>query len=85
MPAGTYKVSSLSIPNGITVEGEGHAKSWIKGGILFGSRDLIVGLKLGDVGKRTHNEAGATQTVFERCRFRGTTPILLGNDHSSAT
>ena len=65
VPAGIYKVSTLSIPDGITVQGAGHAASWIKGGILFGSHDLIRGLKLGDVGKRTHNAPGATRTVFD--------------------
>jgi hypothetical protein len=82
VPAGTYRVSTVSIPNGITVQGDGHAVSWFRGGVLFGSRDLVSGLKLGDVGKRTHNAADATQTVFEECRFRGTAPIVLGDDHS---
>ena len=82
VPAGTYKVSTLSVPNGIALQGAGHAASWIKGGVLFGSHDLIRGLKLGDLGKRTHNAANATQAVFEQCRFRGTVPIVLGNDNS---
>ena len=82
IPAGVYRVSTLTIPDGITVRGAGHAASWIKGGVLFGSHDLIRGLKLGDVGKRTHNAPDATRTVFEHCRFRGTAPILLGDDNS---
>ncbi len=82
VPAGTYAVSTITIPDGITVQGAGHAASWLKGGVRFGSRDLIRGLKLGDVDERTHNEADATRTVFEQCRFRGTSPIVLGDDHS---
>ena len=82
LPAGTYKVAIISIPSGIALQGAGHAASWIKGGVLFGSRDLFSGLRLGDVGSRTHNADNATQTVFESCRFRGTAPIVLGDDHS---
>jgi hypothetical protein len=82
VPAGTYRVSTISIPDGIVLKGAGQSSSWIKGGVLFGSRDLVSGLKLGDVGKRTHNQAEASETTFEDCRFRGTVPLLLGNDHS---
>jgi Pectate lyase superfamily protein len=82
VPTGVYRVGTLAIPNGVTVRGEGSDASWLKGGIVFGSYDLVRGLRLGDVGKRTHNEHNATQTVFESCRFRGTVPIMLGNDHS---
>jgi hypothetical protein len=82
LSAGTYRVSTLSVPDGIALQGAGHAAAWIKGDVLFGSRDLFRGLKLGDGGARTHNAANATQTVFERCRFRGTAPIVLGDDNS---
>ncbi len=82
VPAGAYKVSTISIPSGIVLQGAGRSVSWIKGGVLFGSRDLVRGLKLGDVGQRTHNAASARETTFEDCRFRGTVPIMLGDDHS---
>jgi len=48
------------------------ASSWIKGRMVFGSNDVVRDLKIGDAGmSAVHNRAGATNTVFERCRFRG--------------
>jgi hypothetical protein len=82
VPAGTYKVSTISVPDGILLQGAGRSGTWIKGAVLFGSRDLITGLRLGDVEARTHNQADAADTTFEDCRFRGTVPIKLGDDHS---
>jgi hypothetical protein len=82
VPAGTYRVGTISVPTGIVLQGAGRSAAWIKGGLFFSSRDLVSGLKIGDVGKRTHNEANSSETILEDCRFRGTVPIMLGDDHS---
>ena len=82
IPRGTYRVDTVAIPDGVLLRGDGPSRTWLKGGVLFGSRDLVIGLRLGDTGHRTHNRAEATETTFEDCRFRGTVPILLGDDNS---
>jgi hypothetical protein len=82
VPAGTYKIGTLTIPDGVTLTGQGHDASWLQGGILFGSYDAISHLRLGDVGERTHNGPDATRTTFTDVRFRGTSPVYLGSDNS---
>jgi hypothetical protein len=40
--------------------------------MTFGSNNVVRDLKIGDTGMNAvHNGAGATNTLFERCRFRG--------------
>jgi hypothetical protein len=82
VPAGTYRTGTLTIPRGVLVLGAGATSSWIKGGLEFSSNDLVEGLRIGDPGKRTHNGPNAVETTFRDCRFRGTVPIMLGDDHS---
>ena len=72
VPAGTYAVGGLSVPDGVTIVGAGKDVTWLKGELTFGSNDVISGLRIGDAGaSAVHNQAGATGTTFERCRFRG--------------
>jgi hypothetical protein len=60
------------VPNGVNVVGLGSDNSWLQGKLLFGSNSRISGLKIGDYGvAAVHNVNGATNTVFEGCRFRG--------------
>jgi hypothetical protein len=71
VPAGTF-AGSVAVPDGVTVVGAGKDTSWIKGNMTFGSNIVVRDLKIGDAGmSAVHNRAGATNTVFERCRFRG--------------
>jgi F5/8 type C domain/Pectate lyase superfamily protein len=90
--AGTYNVGRLTLPDGLTLTGAGMDAAWLKGGIVFGSRSKISGLKLGDAGdSAVHNRNGASGTTFTACRFRGGSPgapdgyfntIALGGDGS---
>ena len=72
LPAGTYKVGSIRVPNGLTVTGAGMSASWLKGHLDFGSDQYISDLKIGDLGvSAVKNTDGASSTTFERVRFRG--------------
>ncbi len=89
VPAGVYRVSHLSLPNGLSLRGAGAASTWLKGRLDFGSNQVIRNLKIGDYGSSAvHNKPGARNTVFEDCRFRGgggkawTYVVWLGSDGS---
>ena len=92
VPRGAYKLSDLSLPNGLAITGAGPRVSWLKGRILFGSNQHICRLKLGKAGdSAVHNRNGASGTTFTACRFRGGSPgapdgyfntIALGGDGS---
>ena len=72
LPAGTYRVSSLTMPDGLAVFGAGMGRAWLKGHLAFGSNGLISDVKIGDAGKSAvNNRAGAAETVFTRVHFRG--------------
>ena len=69
--AGTF-TGSVTVPDGVTIVGEGMTSSWIKGAMTFGSNVRVSDLKIGDAGMNAvHNKDGATNTTFERVRFRG--------------
>jgi len=72
LPAGTCRVSSLTMPTGLAVFGAGMGRTWLKGHLAFGSNELISDLKIGDAGQSAvHNKASASGTVFRRVHFRG--------------
>jgi len=72
VPAGTYRVGQVGVPNGVRLRGAGSGVTWLKGQLVFGSHDHIVGLKLGDAGlSAVRNADGATSTIFSGCRLRG--------------
>ena len=93
LPAGTYRVSSLTMPDGLAVFGAGMGRAWLKGHLAFGSNELISDLKIGDAGKSAvNNQAGAAGTVFARVRFRGgggsgwhASVVLLGGSAPAPT
>jgi hypothetical protein len=69
--AGTF-TGNVDVPDGVTVVGAAKDASWLKGHVTFGSNERISDLRIGDAGmSAVHNRNGATNTVFERCRFRG--------------
>ncbi len=73
-PAGTYRITGgpLRIPSGVSLRGDGMDASWIKGRVDFGSDQLYIDLKIGDAGDcALHNQDGANNVRFERCRFHG--------------
>jgi hypothetical protein len=72
VPAGVYKVSSLSIADGAFIKGAGSSSTWLRGHVDFGSNQVIRDLKIGNKGNSAvQNRNGAHDTVFESCRFRG--------------
>lgn len=72
VPAGTYAISSITVPDGLTIAGASMASTWLKGHVTFGSNQHISDLKIGDFGmSAVHNTDGATNTLFERVHFRG--------------
>ena len=72
VPAGVYRVRGLRLRDGLRMDGAGRKSTWLKGHVAFGSNERISDLKIGDAGmSAVHNRSGATNTVFERCRFRG--------------
>ena len=72
-PAGTYKIAGqLTIPNSVTVYGDGMTTSWLKGHIVFGSHQTFSDLKMGDTGEYgVVNGLTASYTTFQDCYFVG--------------
>ena len=94
VPSGIYDVGRLTLPDGVTMKGAGMSASWLKGHLDFGSSSTISDLKIGDAGNSAvYNRAGATNTVFQRCRFRGggglqsgsAGPVIALGFHNSAS
>jgi len=71
LPAGTYRVSALTIPNKVSVAGDGRSSSWLKGKITAGSDLTVSNLKLGVAGKSFTVANGAHDSAFESCEFTG--------------
>ncbi len=71
LPRGTYKVSSIRVPDGVRLVGAGMNASWIRGGVSYGSRVRLTDLKIGARGRTFYNAPGARYSTFTRCRFRG--------------
>jgi len=72
VPTGVYRLARLTLPDGLTLKGAGRRTTWLKGHLDFGSNQVISDLKIGDAGNSAiYNREGATNTVFQRCRFRG--------------
>jgi len=73
VPAGTYSVRTLAVPDGVSLQGAGVDAAWIKGHVVFGSNQDFADLKIGDAGvSAIFNAASSvTNTSFTRCRFRG--------------
>ncbi|MEI6246827.1 MAG: glycosyl hydrolase family 28-related protein, partial [Acidobacteriota bacterium] len=72
VPAGVYWLRGLRLLDGLRLDGAGRKASWLKGKLTFGSGVVVRDLKIGDAGmSAVHNRDGATNTVFENCRFRG--------------
>jgi hypothetical protein len=72
-----------SFPDGAVISGVGIGKTILKGKLNFGSGQVIRDMTIGDAGmSAVHNRAGATNTVFERCQFRGGggTPISVNSN-----
>ena len=59
-PAGTYKIAGqLTIPDGVSIYGDGMTASWLEGNIVFGSHSTFSDLKMGASGS-TYGTLGAS-------------------------
>jgi|GEM_PF-1146096 len=72
LPSGTYYLaSSITLPDRLSIQGEGMDKSWIQGGVTAGSNEIISNLKIGDRGKTFYFTNTANNTTLTNVHFRG--------------
>ena len=75
VPAGTYRLAStLVVPDGTKLVGEGMTSAWLQGQVAFGSYSTFQDLKIGPASAGVaglKNVDGANGTSFTRCHFRG--------------
>jgi len=71
VPNGTYKVTSLTIPNNAQVTGQSMAGAWIKGQVTAGSNQTLTAFKVGDLGSTFKFAANASYTNINNVHFRG--------------
>lgn len=71
LPRGTYRVTSITLPTGVNLAGDGMRRSWLKGRIEVGSRSRVSDLKVGVDGASFGFTNGATKTSLERVAFTG--------------
>lgn len=91
IPNGTYKISSITIPNNAIIQGQDKIATWLKGHINFSSNQSYKTLKIGDYGvSAIQNVNGATNTTFDNIHFRGgggpafTYVVSLGSGKSAS-
>jgi Pectate lyase superfamily protein len=85
-PAGRYRVSTLVLPSGVTLQGAGGTTdartdsrfegTWLRGRVRFASGDVIRDMKIGDATGTQVTPASKTvsNVTFTRVRFRGGNP-----------
>jgi hypothetical protein len=76
VPAGVYKVSSFTVPDGISMAGEGMNTSIVAGTFLYSSNDVFTDLQIGADGVslrslKDANNNNVHDTQFKSCRFVG--------------
>jgi len=76
VPAGVYKISTFTIPDGIGMAGEGMDASIVAGTFLYSSNDAFTGLQIGADGVslkslKDANNSNVHDTQFKSCRFVG--------------
>jgi hypothetical protein len=74
-PAGVFRVTALTLPNGISLRGAGAGATWLKGEVTAGSDLRISKLKVGLDGVAFKFTEGAARTVFEGVTFTGGGPM----------
>ena len=77
VPAGDYRVSSLSIPAGVNLVGEGMARSWLHGAVVPGSTQTLSDLKIGAEGVSLRFASGSHDSLLLRCRIVGGPPAIV--------
>jgi hypothetical protein len=88
---GSYQ-GRVIVPEGVSVIGFRSSSSWLRGPVLFRSRDYIAALKIGDAGETAiQNLPGAVGSTISDCRFRGGRAharydtVILGNGSASCS
>lgn len=71
VPDGTYRVTQITIPDGVSVAGEGPGRSWLHGRVTAGSSMTLSDLKIGVGGKAFHFADGSHDSFAKGCRFTG--------------
>ncbi len=79
-PPGTYRVSSLTLPDGAALVAEQPGAAWIQGRVQVGSRTRVAGLKLGIDGAALTFVGGAADTLFQHVTFVGGGGMSSGAD-----
>ena len=81
VPAGDYRVSSLNIPAGVNVVGEGMNRSWLHGAVKPSSTLTLSDLKLGTPSRQFRFTNGTHDALLLRCRIVGgpTAIAFIGN------
>ena len=83
---GVYKVSAITVPNGVSLVGAGMNVCWIRGRVTAGSHVTLRDLKVGAKGYSFRLTAKARLSTFEHVRFRGgggsggDAPVILLGD-----
>ena len=87
VPEGDYLLTAITVPDSVHLTGDGSRVSWLHGAVTAGSHVELQDLKIGTRGRAFKNTAGAHDSVFTRCRFRGgganSYVILLGDQKRS--
>ena len=84
VPAGEYRVSSLTIPAGVSVAGEGMDRSWLHGAVVPSSMLRLSDLKIGAAGASLRFSDGAHDSLLLRCRIVGGPPAIAFIDSSAS-
>jgi len=71
LPRGTFQVTAVTVPNYVTLVGDGSSKSWIRGRVIAGGHVKLRDLKIGTRGVAFRLSPNAHRSAFVRCRFRG--------------
>jgi hypothetical protein len=79
-PAGTYKISSIVLPDNVTLVGADAGTTWIEGRLQAGSASQVSDLTLGGTGMAFRFVNGASHTTFTRVSFVGGGSITSGED-----
>jgi hypothetical protein len=80
LPKGTYRVRPVTVPPGVSLLGDGPARSWLRGRVTA-NRDMTFSrLKIGVAGRAFTLAAGTERAVFRRCRFVGGGGMQSGQD-----
>jgi hypothetical protein len=80
LPAGAYDVTTLRVPAGSRLVGEGPARSWLRGGVELGGGCRVSDLRAGADGRAFRFTDGASRSSLTRVTFVGGGSMQSGQD-----